>query len=633
MFKSRPAWLIIGATALAFVCLGSSCGSPANPIGGGDTTGTDNTGTDNTGTDNTTGALSIAATDAPSPDITSFVVNITSIDLTKANGAQASVLPQTTAIDFADAHNLADLLCSAQVPVGNYVAMTLNLDFSTAVVELSDGRSTSAGTVALTDQDGNPLTGALAVSVDFSHAHPLVIAPGLPAHLLIDFNLDASLDITAGASSDTVVVNPAFEADTQLTHPLVTRIWGDLKSTDAAAGTFDLDIHPFHPAVAGTVTIATTASTTWDGDDLNSDAAVNLADLALEPANTGLYVEGAFDKTAGHFVASEVHFGTDFAIGARDLGEGLVTAISGTTYTVLGRALTRSTGAVTFNTPIAATIDATTVIRQKGATTNLAPAHIGVGQRLFLSGTLAGSGANLTLDCTSAASGTARLLETQVDGLLRTTATPGAGPLTMVVQRIGARPIARFNFSGSVVAVNPANFVVDTHSIDLTGMTGDNTAPFTTADPIGVRGLFAPAGTTGVPTANFDANSVIDRTDVSALVYAHWQTPGSASPFTAATAFPLTLNLTHTNIATVLRAATLAQLTGSPTITLPATPLGPFTLREGNTVTVYDGDEAQSWLDDVNTRLAQGKTAVRFTAEGRFASNSLAANAIELQLK
>jgi hypothetical protein len=350
------------------------------------------------------------------------------------------------------------------------------------------------------------------------------------------------------------------------------------------------------------------------------------------PKNTGLYVEGTFDKTAGRFAATGVHFGSDFSIGTRDLVEGLVTAISGSTYTVLGRALARSTGAITYNTEVFATIDATTQIRRKGAIANLAPAQIGVGQRLFLSGTLGGSGASLTLDCTAAASGTARLLETQVSGLLRTT-TADSGPVTLFLERIGARRVSRFDFTGTPVAVDPLNFVVDTHSIDLAGMTADDTPPFANAAPVAARGVFAPAGTTGVPAANFDANAVIDRSDVGALVFVHWTHPGSASPFGGASAFPLTLDLSQTFLTGVLQVGSLAALTGSPTLVLPSAPIGPFMLREGNSLTLYSGDEAQAWLDDLNARLAQGKQAVRLTAQGKLSSNSLTANSIELRVK
>lgn len=233
-----------------------------------------------------TGQVSVASTDAASANIDAFVVDVTSIQLTRENGAVVGVLSDTTRVDFAEEHELSDLLTAVQVGRGVYRSMVLDLDFSTADIEITDGTSTKKATTILVEDPSTGTaaapTGPVAVTVALSGRHPLVIAPGIPAHLVFELDLDQSCQVDFASS--TVTIRPVFHVDADLKRPKVARIRGLLKGVNTTAGTFDLEIHPLRPLAHGLITIATDASTQFDGNGGSGTGATGLAQLAAVPA-------------------------------------------------------------------------------------------------------------------------------------------------------------------------------------------------------------------------------------------------------------------------------------------------------------------------------------------------------------
>jgi hypothetical protein len=85
---------------------------------------------------------------------------------------------------------------------------------------------------------------ALAVTVDLDRGRPLPIAPGIPAHLTLDFDLQATN--TVDLDTRTVTVLPLLVADV---NPEVTkphRVRGPLLAVDTDNSRFELKIRPFH---------------------------------------------------------------------------------------------------------------------------------------------------------------------------------------------------------------------------------------------------------------------------------------------------------------------------------------------------------------------------------------------------
>ncbi|MBI4862325.1 MAG: DUF4382 domain-containing protein, partial [Candidatus Riflebacteria bacterium] len=208
--------------------------------GGGGGTGT---GAGGGGGSIPTGEVSFGLTDAPATAISVFAVEVSSIRLSGHGGVTVNVLPQSSVIDFADLNQLSELLTAAQVPSGTYTGLELALNFASASTQvvLGSGNSTSAGTVQLRDTDGAAL-GALTVRVQRDRDRPLVVLPGLPAHVVLDFDLNQSCLVDETVVPNVVTVRPVFSADARLMRPLVTRIRGLMKSVDIGAKTIVIEV-------------------------------------------------------------------------------------------------------------------------------------------------------------------------------------------------------------------------------------------------------------------------------------------------------------------------------------------------------------------------------------------------------
>jgi len=129
-------------------------------------------------------------TDSPG-DFIAYKVNISSIVLSKADGSQVETMPLTTDVDFAQYSELTELFKVASVPVGSYTKVVLNLDYTNADIRVEGDTGQSVQATQIVDENGNPVT-TISVAVYLEDQHPLVIVPGSPVFLSIDFNLDVS---------------------------------------------------------------------------------------------------------------------------------------------------------------------------------------------------------------------------------------------------------------------------------------------------------------------------------------------------------------------------------------------------------------------------------------------------------
>lgn len=112
---------------------------------------------------------------------------------------------------------------------------------------------------------------------------PLVVTPGTVANLALDFNLAASNAIAPSATNPTTVtVDPVLTGSLVPDQTKQIRVRGSLVSTDATAGTYTVDVHPFDDdgGDSGQFTVAITASTSFTIDGTNTTGAAGLAQLA-----------------------------------------------------------------------------------------------------------------------------------------------------------------------------------------------------------------------------------------------------------------------------------------------------------------------------------------------------------------
>lgn len=197
-------------------------------------------------------------------DFLSYTIDVTSLQLKKANGATVQTLPVTSRIDFAQLVDLDEVLSAGQIPAGNYVSATLNVDYSNASIVVDNGAGTGV-TVAPVNASGTAL-GQVALNVELDNRNHLVITPGRVARLAFDLNLAASNTVDLAGLKVTVspfIVASVVPPDTRETR---VRGRGDLASVDVAGSSYTVDLRPFHERASslGQVVVHTTTSTTFE---------------------------------------------------------------------------------------------------------------------------------------------------------------------------------------------------------------------------------------------------------------------------------------------------------------------------------------------------------------------------------
>ena len=168
--------------------------------------------------------LAIGLTDAKG-DFISYSVDVKSLTLTKANGAVVETVPVTTTVDFAQYTDLTEFFTAATVPNGAYTSAKMTLDYSAADIQVEDADGNAVPVRNIVDAKGKPIT-TLEVNVKLEGKRKLVIAPGIPASLTLDFDLKASNTVSADLSS--VVVEPYLLAEIEAHKPKLHRLRGGL---------------------------------------------------------------------------------------------------------------------------------------------------------------------------------------------------------------------------------------------------------------------------------------------------------------------------------------------------------------------------------------------------------------------
>ena len=211
---------------LAFVLLISGCGSS----------------TDDVADSQATGELIIGLTDAEG-DFISYTVDVAYITLTRANGRVVQVLPATTRVDFAQYTELTEFVTAAMVPLGAYRHVTMTLDYSNADIRVENAAGDAVQVTDIHDSDGNSVT-TLDMTVHLEGRNKLVISHGVPAHLTLDFDLNATNKaVFDDAGLPSVTVEPYLVADVQLQRPKAHRLRGMLNAVDVANSSFEIIIH------------------------------------------------------------------------------------------------------------------------------------------------------------------------------------------------------------------------------------------------------------------------------------------------------------------------------------------------------------------------------------------------------
>ena len=506
----------------------------------------------------TSGEVSISLTDSIG-DFAAYTVDVTSLQLVKQNGTKVAALPTTTRVDFTQYTDLSEFLTVASVPSGSYTQVILSLDYSNADVEVQDGTGVHKAT--LLDGNGSPLSSSLSVNLDLAPGNPLVVAPGVPASLALDFDLSASNQVIT-TNPAVVQVEPFLVADLSLDASREHRARGLLKDVDSAAQTFTMHLRPFAVRQRdwGLITVAVASSTHYEIDGASFAGAAGFTQLAALPADTPLIVTGTI--TGKKLLnATQVLAGSSVPWDNKDVVQGTVIKRSGDILTVRGHYINRADGIAIFNSDIDITVDdATRITAPLSNLTTLDKNSISVGQTVTALGTLNLSGSPYALDST----GPDNLVRMNVTQLKGSVNVQNGSLLNTDLAYIQGRRIDIFDFSGtggtSTDNSDPSSYDVDTGQL-LSGVT------IPSGDIVKIRGFVAPFGQAS-SAGDFSAISVIDlnQNAMAANMALRWL-GGTSSAFTDITSDGIVIDLSDVSNKNLWLAGVGVDLGGAAAIT------------------------------------------------------------------
>lgn len=594
--------------------------------GGGDLGRPDSTATGCSGSD--CGSLLIGLTDADG-DFLSYLVDVVSLKLTRANGTVVETLPATTRIDFAQYVDITELLTAATVPNGEYLQATLRLDFSNADITVeSNGAAVSAQPLAV---DGSPL-GVVDVNVMLDRRKRLVVAPGFASVFTLDFNLAASNMVDLTRTPAAVTVMPALLTSLEFDNDKDIRVRGPLVSVDPAAGTYELEVRPFNDKRVrlGRVTVRTSADTEFEVNGTMFSGSAGLEALAAAGTGTATVAFGTLSRgNERRFTAQSVRAGTSVPGAGIDTVIGSVIARSGNTLTLRGATLVRDSDGDRFvRGTISVNVGANTKVLESGARPAQAGdiSDISVGQLINAFGNASTQGEDVTLD---AANGRVRLFVTPVFGFVNQ-ANPGA--VSIKLDSIGGRPAAAFDFAGTGTTTaqdaDPANYEIDTATLDVSRLAMNQ--------PVKLLGFPTPFG---AAPPDFAARSVIDFAALPATLSVNFGREGTTAPFTSIDGTGLVLNLMNSAIGARSfisigpRIIDLRSLPAAPRIIAPSDGATSYVIVMRDQSASFEG--FAYFTAELAQRLNGATATLSFHAFGRFDgySNTFGARSIVVVLK
>jgi len=444
----------------------SGCG------GGGDGT---------TGVTGDNGDVFVALTDAKG-DFASYTVDVLSLTLTRANGTVVETLPLSTRVDFAQYTDLTEFLTIATVPKGVYVQGSITLDYSNADIWVEDTNGDAIQVSNIIDANGNPVS-QIEMTVQLDGQKQLRIAPGIPAHLTLDFDLKASNTVTFDAQDvPTISVQPFLLAAVDATNQKTHRVRGPLKQVMAESGKFQLYIRPFRHLMNdanaksfGVLTVKTDDQTVFEVDGVKYQGSAGIDAMALLPEKSAVIAQGKVQISLANFKANVVYAGSSVPGGNMDVVHGSVIGRTGNTLSIRGATLIRVDGTISFNDAITVTVNDSSIVSKQLDINAHTIGEISVGQRLTAFGiATVDASNNLSLD---ASNGYARMAISSVTGNVSGAAflTDSALPLVVNVSLINGRNVSLYDFTGTGIDssndTDPSNYEITTGPLDVSGLT------------------------------------------------------------------------------------------------------------------------------------------------------------------
>ena len=555
-----------------------------------------------------TGDIVIGLTDDEG-DFVRYTVEVLSLTLTKKNGAVVETLPLTTQVDFAQYTDITEFLTAATIPSGLYTKATITLDYQDADIWVEDSNGDSVKVETIQDENGNPIS-TLELSVHLEDKNSLVIAPGIPAHLTLDFDLNASNRVEFNGGSPVLTVQPVLLADVNPEAPKIHRLRGPLKDVDVDEGTFSVIIRPFIHILTGAderfgvLEVVTNDSTVCDIDGELYQGEEGLIALDSMPVFTATVVVGDLKFNPVRFEAREVYAGSSVPGGTLDVVTGNVISREGDAVTMKGATLIRAEGSVVFNNTLTIQLGEATRVTRQLSTVEYNIDDISVGQRIMAFGTL--NNEETQLDATE---GYVRMLLTTLRGTAINMDTPW---LVVDLAAINGRRAGIFDFSGTGTDpdhdADPSNYEINTGALDISSLSS--------ATPVKVYGFVQAFGQA---PEDFDAQTIVDVSGVTALMTLNWRS-GTAEAFETLSAEGITLNLEGVGIFHhVGRSGVvidLTELSNSPSILPKEEREGLFSIAQNGTTQLFFTFE--DFTSDLEERIEGGAEVKHIVATGSF---------------
>jgi hypothetical protein len=589
--------LILG---LAVILAGCGGGGGTAATGGGDTGACSSN----------CSPMYLSMTDADG-DFLNYTVDVVSLTLKKASGAVVQTLPVTSRVNFTDLVDMTEFVTAATIPNGDYVEGSIRLDYRNAEIFVDVGGQ--AQPVKVVDSNGQAV-GQIDLAIKLDNRNHLIVAPGRPALLKLDFDLAASNSVDLTQSPVLVTLRPFIVADVDVADSKEMRIRGPLVSVDSAAGTYTVDVRPFQlrDAKLGEIQVHTTTDTAFEIDGQTYTGAAGLDALAHVSPGAPTAAFGTLTVADKVFTAARVHAGSSVEGAQFDAIWGNVVARSGNALKVRGVTFIRKDGSVKYvRSDATLTVGMDTKIIKDGVKDAALTADaLSVGQRIRAFGNASeDANGNVTLDATA---GRVRM---HLTNLLATVIDANPGNLTLNLASIGPHRATAYDFTGTGMSpaqdADPSHYEVTTGALDLTRL-----AP---GSPTRVIGFVTPFGSA---PADFDGRTVVDYQDVASILAMGWGKTGAMAPFLSIDATGIVIDNHNGSIGARHFIATGPILVDVKTLAAPPRIIprpagrGMFAIGEPGTVEVFSN------FGDFTAKLAEklgaGQKALGLTAAGQF---------------
>ena len=502
----------------------------------------------------------VSVTAEPAPQYASYVVTIDSITLTRSDNTIYTAVATPEVVDLTQIHNIAELWSSGAIPNGTYIAATITLDYSSAVIALRIGDGSVSCTpgvpsgCTILDASSKLTPTTYAITVNFDPLNEPAITPTYAstsaALMAVDIDLPGSGYVDYSTTLPTIYLRPYLTIGHQASDTKLIRVRGPLANSSVNVDTYTVYIRPFYDEAnnIGQLTLFSQPTTVYT---LNGQSYIGNSGLnALSVLSAGSTMTAGFTTFQPDYNplngAYAGRFNLQYVVAGSTLEDNYTNGISGDVIARNGDTLTLRGSTIIFTTDDTFAYQTDDCLVLLGAGTivtadnnpllkNLTPSSIAVGDHITARGNYVATstgqscgfslfGQTVELDSTGTTAtntGSVRLQQAETFGTLVSSAT---GSLVTDLTSIDYWPVAAYNFAGNGTTTPvPTAFSVNTEGLALP--TG--TAP---GDPIWLSGYAPPFGAAPPDYLTFALNNELSvQTAGGSLGSGAGTTPGSGA--------------------------------------------------------------------------------------------------------